>query len=514
MAVWTLAKKELRLLVRDPRSVGILVGLPLVLILILGIALGGLFEKPDDRLRVSLVDLDEGYTDPVSACREAAGWFAVSPGPGGVLAALTLASANSLTRFPQGKWSEVVRRDLEETASIRVEVLSLGEARQLIGSSKRPAVLVFGPRFSERVTRCSFLARDDGQGGGPGLINPFYRDGVKLKEIDAELLRDETQLAAAAIIEQVAQVTMLRVILPWMIGRAFEKLGEPAFIDRLGDTVHVPILGVSVKLNSVLKTAEQKQAVGSGVPRALREHFPKFELTGKTWAALTRSPPPPGGAPPSPEPPPGLLQRGTVRYQVLVPSYTVGFAFFLVLTMGWMFVSERRQGTLKRLRAAPLTRTEVLLGKLLPCFLISLAQGIFLMAAGKLVFGLRWGPEAWPVWRQVAWLLAVVCCTSLAAVGMSLLVAALAKTEMQVAVYGLVALVLALASGCLVPRDFMPEWTKQLSLVTPHAWALDAYAQLLLSSSPNLGLVATACAVLAAFGVGFTVVAWWRLRLE
>src|SRR5262245_20435475 len=124
MAVWTLAKKELRLLLRDPRSVGILVGLPLVLILILGIALGGLFEKPDDRLRVSLLDLDEGYTEPVSAAREAAGWFALAPGsPGPVLPALTLASANSLTRFPQGKWSEVVRRDLEVPARMRVEVM-------------------------------------------------------------------------------------------------------------------------------------------------------------------------------------------------------------------------------------------------------------------------------------------------------------------------------------------------------------------------------------------------------
>src|SRR5262249_23126404 len=149
---------------------------------------------------------------------------------------------------------------------------------------------------------------------------------------------------------------------------------------------------------------------------------------------LTRSEPHDGGGPPPvPEDPPGFLKRGTIRYQTLVPSYTVGFAFFLVLTMGWMFVAERRQGTLKRLRAAPGSRSEGLLGKLLPCFLISVAQGVFLLAAGKLVFGLRWGPEDWPVWQQVMWLMVVVFCTSLAAVGMALLVASLAKTEMQVA---------------------------------------------------------------------------------
>ena len=74
------------------------------------------------------------------------------------------------------------------------------------------------------MTACSFLA--DG-------INPFYRDGVNLTMLDSEFLRDPTQAVAASIIEQVAQVSLLRVLLPWMIGRAFEKLSEPQFIELL-----------------------------------------------------------------------------------------------------------------------------------------------------------------------------------------------------------------------------------------------------------------------------------------
>ncbi|HMF13710.1 MAG TPA: hypothetical protein VKE94_15435, partial [Gemmataceae bacterium] len=77
MAVWTLAMKELRILSRDPRAAVILLGMPFIFILILGLALGeGFGQKPDDRLRVTLVDLDEGYTDPHSAVREAAAWHA------------------------------------------------------------------------------------------------------------------------------------------------------------------------------------------------------------------------------------------------------------------------------------------------------------------------------------------------------------------------------------------------------------------------------------------------------
>jgi ABC-type multidrug transport system permease subunit len=279
----------------------------------------------------------------------------------------------------------------------------------------------------------------------------------------------------------VIQVTMLRVVVPWMIGRAFEYLGK------------LPL-------------------VGSSITRTLQEVFSNYNFTAKTWAGLTRSAAREGsdknretftdsdGS--------GLLKRGAIRYQVLVPSYTVMFAFFLVLTVGWLFVAERKHNTLIRLRFAPLGRSQVLLGKLLPCLAVSLFQGFFLLIAGKLVFGMNWGADPWL-------LIPVVVCTSVAAVGLAMLVASVSRTETQVAVYGtLLVLVLGGVSGSLMPRDLMPESMKQASLVTPQAWALDAYAQLLVNPQPELSVVATSCAVLLGFGVVFLAIAWWAMRLD
>jgi ABC-2 type transport system permease protein len=97
-------------------------------------------------------------------------------------------------------------------------------------------------------------------------------------------------------------------------------------------------------------------------------------------------------------------------------------------------------------------------------------------------------------------------------------VAALARTEGQVALFGAVpVLVLALIGGCVLPRELMPEQTQQLSRLTPQGWALDAYRELLGTAGeydPNLSIVLTACAVLAAFGAGFLALAWGLLRLE
>src|SRR5262249_45363040 len=109
----------------------------------------------------------------------------------------------------------------------------------------------------------------------------------------------------------------------------------------------------------------------------------------------------------------------------------------------------------------------------------------------------------------------LVACTSFAAVGLSILVASVARTETQVAVYGtLLVLVLGGISGSLLPPELMPEAMKTVSLVTPHAGALDAYAPPLASTNPDVSAVLLSCGVLLAFGAAFTALAWWRMDLE
>jgi ABC-2 type transport system permease protein len=544
--MWPLAKKELRLLLRDRLSAAILLLMPLLIILTLGLLTGeGFGQKPDNRLRISLVDEDLGYVDPVDV-RDALAWLQVTPNAGlnaipvqagtvgavhqanhfdaemapvidalprltwgpylpvqiGVAAEMTQSAEAGKARFRRPSWASRVRLDLEQTEGLRVEMIPCRDtAKELVANRKRSAVFVFGPHFTERVDQCSFLV--DG-------INPFYRDGVSLQEIDAAAFKDPTQGTSAAIMEQVVQVSLMRVILPWMIGRAFRKLGDPSFMTLLAD---------EVPSARIIMTESFRRALGPGIQRALKNLFRNYNLTGENWADLTKSDPrgdvgnrakeyvEEGGS--------GPLQRGARRYQILVPSYTVMFAFSLVLTVGWLFVSERRQGTLKRLRAAPLSRWQILLGKLIPCFAISFLQGLFLLTAGKLVFDMRWGPEGWSLARQLLCLLPLVASTSFAAMGMALLVAAWARTEVQVAIAGtLLVLGLALISGCLVPRDLMPDTVQQVTLITPHAWALDAYAQLFLSPEPNVDMVRNSCLVLSGFGAGFVLLAWWLLKLD
>src|SRR4051795_7214046 len=102
MPILTLAAKDLRLLLRDARSAVILLVTPLLLILVLGLSLGeGFGEKPDERLRISIVNLDKGLPTNQG--------------------------------FPGKPWSQVVMDDLTATAGIRLEILpDVAEAERLI----------------------------------------------------------------------------------------------------------------------------------------------------------------------------------------------------------------------------------------------------------------------------------------------------------------------------------------------------------------------------------------------
>ena len=56
----------------------------------------------------------------------------------------------------------------------------------------------------------------------------------------------------------------------------------------------------------------------------------------------------------------------------------------------------------------------------------------------------------------------------------------------------------------MFPRDWLPEVMRDFSLVTPHAWALIAYDQILsIQQSPDVGIVLQCCAALVGFSVLF-----------
>lgn len=135
-------------------------------------------------------------------------------------------------------------------------------------------------------------------------------------------------------------------------------------------------------------------------------------------------------------------------------------------------LQEKHSGAFRRILVAPIHRAIILVGKLLPYY-INPIQVAIMLGGSSLFFGMSLG-------HSPAGLVAVSLTSAATATGLGVLIAGLVRTPSQAS--GLIVLVLLTFSalgGCFVPRFLMPTWLKTQGLITPHAWALDAYQDLL-----------------------------------
>lgn len=123
-------------------------------------------------------------------------------------------------------------------------------------------------------------------------------------------------------------------------------------------------------------------------------------------------------------PKPYRSERRPTATEQNVPAYTIFGVFFIVLTLASSFLKEKQDGTFQRILSAPLSKATLLIGKLLPYYIVNLIQTALMFCIGVLVFGIRLG--SFPALVIVSLALAA------SANGLGLLVAALGRTEAQV----------------------------------------------------------------------------------
>ncbi|MBS0261580.1 MAG: ABC transporter permease [Planctomycetes bacterium] len=265
------------------------------------------------------------------------------------------------------------------------------------------------------------------------------------------------------------------------------------FLANASNLLEIVVLSITVK--TISPTVLEKNA-------KLKRQIELAALKSRTTPTETETEELPDFLKNKPDPP----SINVVVYQTVVPGYTVMFVFFIMSFMARSFIGEHDMGTLNRLRLAPISRPGMMIGKTIPFFIISLVQTSLLFLAGKLLFGMDWGHTPWM-------LLPVMFCTSTAATALGLLVASLVRTEAQVTAYGnFLVLTMAGISGCMMPRSWQPEFMQKLGLVTPHAWALIAYDQILNRPEPDLSVVLHCCGTMLAFAAGYFAIGWWRSR--
>jgi len=189
-----------------------------------------------------------------------------------------------------------------------------------------------------------------------------------------------------------------------------------------------------------------------------------------------------------------------------VPAYTIFGVFFIMLTLASSIYKEKEDGTFQRLLAAPLSKTALLIGKLLPYHIVNLIQIVLMFCIGVFVFHMKLG--------NLPALFAVSISLSMTANGLGLMIAAFSRTLAQVNGFSvLLAITLSALGGMMVPAFIMPEPLKTISLFTPHAWALAAYHDIIIRGL-SVKSILPETAVLIGFACVFFSVALWRFRFQ
>jgi len=182
--------------------------------------------------------------------------------------------------------------------------------------------------------------------------------------------------------------------------------------------------------------------------------------------------------------------------------------FFLVyIVTSVAFLRERSQGTLERLMASPLRRSEIVLGYMVGFTLIALVQ-----AAEVLLFGI------WLVGiyndGSLLIIFGIEALLALGAINLGIFLSTFARSEFQAVQFiPLVITPMILLSGVIVPVSSEPDWLQVISNVLPLTYAVDGLKAVMLEGrgleSSN---VAVDLAVLGGFALVVLIAASTTLR--
>jgi ABC-type multidrug transport system permease subunit len=190
-------------------------------------------------------------------------------------------------------------------------------------------------------------------------------------------------------------------------------------------------------------------------------------------------------------------------YEQNVPGYAILAAFFMSMFVAGSILAERFLGTFRRLQAMPVSRGVVFFGKVLAGFSVGVVQMTLLFAFGFAVFGLSLGD-------QPLGLVPITIGVVAAATGLGALIAGFARTDQQATAFGtLIVLTMAALGGSMVPRFIMPDTMQTIALITPHAWAIDGYQEIIVQRG-SLASILPHTAALLAFAAVFFAIGTWR----
>ena len=160
----------------------------------------------------------------------------------------------------------------------------------------------------------------------------------------------------------------------------------------------------------------------------------------------------------------GQMRQLKSKWDISFPQAMMWGVLACVAGFAISIARERTQGTMMRLQIAPITRSQILMGKALACFLSVILVVAFMIGLG-IFLGMRPGNY---------WMLAIAAlCVATCFTGIMMIMSNLGKTEQSVNGAGwAISMVMAMIGGAMIPVMFMPQFMQKLSYLSPIKWAI------------------------------------------
>ncbi|MCB5426561.1 ABC transporter permease [Altererythrobacter sp. CC-YST694] len=170
---------------------------------------------------------------------------------------------------------------------------------------------------------------------------------------------------------------------------------------------------------------------------------------------------------------------------------------------------ERELGTFDQLLVSPLRVHEILIGKMVPPFLVGFGNGTLFLVVAQLVFGVPFTGSYLLFFISLATYL-------MALIGVGLFVSSLAMTQQQSFLGSFVATTpLMLLSGYASPIANMPEWLQTVTYINPARYFLIIVQGLFLKGMPAADVLQQLWPLMIIALVTLTAAAWlFRSRME
>lgn len=263
-----------------------------------------------------------------------------------------------------------------------------------------------------------------------------------------------------------------------------------------GTTVESDILTSANRLMNAVRTA-QIVSQASGNPAAFDSALtqtleawqdPPIRVAETTSAAIETKP-----------------QSGVAAFAHTSPAMMLQFAIAGLLTAAQVMVNERKSRCLQRLLTTATSRLQILLGHYLAIVTMILCQFIILIVFGQLILKLDY-------LRAAGATLLVTLASALCIGALGLLIGVLAKSEEQAVMFSLIPMfILSALGGAWVPLEITGPTFSTIGHVSPVAWAMDGFENII-ARGLGFGSVLVPAAALLGYAVLFFILAAWRFR--